>query len=587
MPKSRATVRAYKVPLSGKVIGTLVKELRLEANALRSRTAKRYYSGQRVKDTTKVEVIGALAQALVEEDVFPPSPFLDREGISLKNVLAVAIAWYAMEWDRLAGYMHSVPTPVERPDIAGTAYLRLVTIDMALRISAAMWLAEIPTPAEGTPLWAEERGNANHLKRLLSLCGASAPTRDQLAEDLNVSLNTVDSWLDTGARPSKDHNDSIAEKLAPRLAGTDSESLKRQLHLTSALSSICDLLASHIGRDAVTNVATALMRFVSRSLDGLRKFSHLPPEDAAKAQFLILVSGAKFAGCEYLLRALWRREADAVWRTDLQAVTKPWHLRLTHIMQHLGGLDQVVELAQEQYGISMEDSMSLLDRVLRDVQADPTMANVATAAELEDMTVLRIKGDARYSAGNRMIQYEQARSEGNLCTAILHVRRAVQLQPENADYHFHLGATLGMAGKIDEGIQECWIATQLDPFLETSRVEVGIILLNAGRNEEARDQLESIADGQRALSPHLAFNLGVARYRCGEIKGALDVLSGVIAIEPNHAMALDVCAHCAFVLGQTKLGLRLAKRAHVLGFSESYLEWHSGKYRSVKGNSKE
>ena len=49
-----------------------------------------------------------------------------------------------------------------------------------------------------------------------------------------------------------------------------------------------------------------------------------------------------------------------------------------------------------------------------------------------------------------MIQYAQAKSEGDLETAILHVSRAVELQPESAEYHFHLGATLGMAGQLNE-----------------------------------------------------------------------------------------------------------------------------------------
>ena len=89
-----------------------------------------------------------------------------------------------------------------------------------------------------------------------------------------------------------------------------------------------------------------------------------------------------------------------------------------------------------------------------------------------------------------MIQYAQAKSEGDLETAILHVSRAVELQPESAEYHFHLGATLGMAGQLNDGIQECWIAAQLDPSWELPRVEVRIILLNADRDSEALEHLE-------------------------------------------------------------------------------------------------
>ena len=47
-------------------------------------------------------------------------------------------------------------------------YLRLVTIDLALRISAVMWLAELPTPDEETPLWTNDNGGAEYLRRILS-----------------------------------------------------------------------------------------------------------------------------------------------------------------------------------------------------------------------------------------------------------------------------------------------------------------------------------------------------------------------------------------------------------------------------------
>ena len=103
----------------------------------------------------------------------------------------------------------------------------------------------------------------------------------------------------------------------------------------------------------------------------------------------------------------------------------------------------------------------LLDRVLRNVQADRTRLHITDPSELENAKFVRIKGDAKFSAGNRMTQYAQARSEGDLATAIIQFRRAVDLQPESAEYHFHLGATLGMAGEVTEGIQECWIAVQL------------------------------------------------------------------------------------------------------------------------------
>ena len=251
-----------------------------------------------------------------------------------------------------------------------------------------------------------------------------------------ITPNTVDNWLDTEIRPSWSNISRLAEELAPHRTDLSKETLQSGLRRHYALSGLCDLLSVHTGRNAVVDLANALVRFISRNLAGLRQFSKLTPDDAAKRQFLILMLGTQFVGTEHLLRALWRQERDPVWSTDLMAASNPWHLRLTHVMQHLVGLDQVMKLVHDEFGIPEADAESLLDQVLRDVQADATRPNATDSSELERMTVVRIKGDAKFSARNRMIQYAQAKSEGDLDTAILHVRRAVELQRESAEYHF-------------------------------------------------------------------------------------------------------------------------------------------------------
>ncbi len=168
----------------------------------------------------------------------------------------------------------------------------------------------------------------------------------------------------------------------------------------------------------------------------------------------------------------------------------------------------------------------------------------------------------------------------NLETALIHIRRAVELQPENAEYHFHLGALLGMVGEVDEGIEECWIAAHLDDDWELPIVEVGIILLNAGRNQEALEHLEDLAASrQEDSSSHLTFNLGAARYRVGDPRAALSALEKVIDEELDHALALDMAAHSAFLIGDQQKGRRLAKLADQHGQSTTYREWQEGKYR--------
>ena len=350
MSSPKSVGQAYRVPLSGAAVGVLVREFQLNSPGLNSKTAKRYFRGQRVKDASRFEVIEAVADGLVKEGFVPTLPFLDKQGWPVDKLLTLAMVGSAKRWDELAGFMRSASAPVDRPDLAATAYLRLATIDLALRVSALLWLANAPCPEEDVPAWAEPKGGAQYLKGLLEKCGSSAPTRDKLADQVGVSYNTVDSWLDAGVRPALTNLQVIAEKLAPHVEGAEPSTLLVQLRLNYCLSSICDILARYVGRETVLDLAAALVRFTSRNVQGLREFSKLPPDDGAVAQIAIFICGAQFPGCGHLTKALWRREKDPVWCADLESSSKPWDLRLVHLMKGLGGTDQVLQSLQTEYG---------------------------------------------------------------------------------------------------------------------------------------------------------------------------------------------------------------------------------------------
>ena len=569
----------YQASLSGPILGTIINALQIEHGDLKARTARRYFKGQRIKDSEKSSIFEGIGEAVADLGIIPSSSSLEREGIPPSQAISLCIALWSEEWDKIVGQMRAASSLVDRPDLAAMSYLRLVTIDLALRVSAVLWLSELPTPQEGTPLWAMNKGGAQYLKQLLDRCGASRPTRSELAERVGVSRNTVDNWLDKGTRPEIQNLDRVAEVLAPYIDEVSVESLKTSLHRHYILCALGDLLSLQVGREHVVELGTALMRLTSRNLAGLRTFSKLQPREAAMHQFLILIWGVRFIASEHLLRALWRQEEDPIWSADLDAAFGPWHERLSHLAQYLGGLDEVVQKAQDKFGIPRGFSESVMDELLRQAQTDQTRLHIADSSELDSMTFIRVKGDAEYSASNRMIQAAQAQSEGDYETAVVHLRRAVELQPESSWYHFHLGACLGLLGRIEEGIQECFISAQLDDAWELPNVEVGIILLNADRPREAREHLEKLALYNDDPSAHLALNLGVARMRSEDYGPALEMLQHAIRKDPDNGLALDSAAHCAFTTGDAKNGRRLAKRAEQLGFSDTYRDWRAGKYR--------
>lgn len=120
------------------------------------------------------------------------------------------------------------------------------------------------------------------------------------------------------------------------------------------------------------------------------------------------------------------------------------------------------------------------------------------------------------------------------------------------------------------------------PADELPKVEVGIILLNADRNLDARQHLEDMARDKDNISAHLSFNLGVARFTCGAYPEAMDALDTSISQCNDYGPALDLAAQCAFAIGETKKARDLAKRAKRHGHTEAYDNWRAGLYRKKK-----
>ena len=84
--------------------------------------------------------------------------------------------------------------------------------------------------------------------------------------------------------------------------------------------------------------------------------------------------------------------------------------------------------------------------------------------------------------------------------ALAHVIRAVELDPLDPANHFTLGSIKGGVGTergdealIEEGLKACWIAVALDPIWILPWTEIGWILANSGRAEEAVEHLRAVS----------------------------------------------------------------------------------------------
>lgn len=138
---------------SGQLLAFLVRAFDLRTSdasgELRRSNAKRYFRGERISQKAQEHVHRALAAALVEADLVPPTldarPLIhpdqllaapgppDRLAVPSTQLVARLITSYAGHWDALAAALRHRTAPVAFPLHMNDACIRLVVTDLAVR----------------------------------------------------------------------------------------------------------------------------------------------------------------------------------------------------------------------------------------------------------------------------------------------------------------------------------------------------------------------------------------------------------------------------------------------------------------------
>ncbi len=592
-----ASEERFVPPVSGVLLGSLVEVLALrqtKAGAkLNGSTPRRLFRGEGIKDDSRRETVAMIAAALVELGLGLP-PLGLPDDVRPREVLVGWLEACALRWDQLAGAVRSDSCVVLEWTEPVAAFLRLVAVDMAVRHAAMLLLGGLPAPPEGVPDWARERGGgllARALTKQTSL------TRDALAAAVEVSPTTIDAWLGGTARPTDANLDDLAFVLSNHGVGTQEDVLAR-LRRHAALAVLVDQFGRYAPRERLEEIAAAHVRFVRdlhRELEVYFRSSMivLPGFDRADAVAL-LVAGADAPRAHPLLAEMHEREAHRLWRAELEAVAaRAWLPRLQHVLRVASGKREAAAALATMTGLSPQDAASLVDRCALAAMADLTTVTPADLCEThpDGSRWIRVKGDAAFSARNRMVQAMEADQRRDYPTAVVHTRRAVELMPLDPKYQFFLGAFLGLLiiherpadwrDVREDALRHLDLAIQLDPRWPTPRREIGILFMNTGEPDRALEYLER-ASGEIEPDVHFLEALGESRFRAKDLEGARAAFEQAVALQPNHGPALDRGALCSFLLGDGPRGQELAKRAKMLGCPGTHDLWRSGKLRELR-----
>ena len=167
---------------------------------------------------------------------------------------------------------------------------------------------------------------------------------------------------------------------------------------------------------------------------------------------------------------------------------------------------------------------------------------------------------------------QQLKQQGKLDQAVARYRRALALDPDNAEIHYSLGNTFRLQSKMDEAATHYQRAVMLKPNFADAHNNFGNVLRRQGKLDEAA------AHYQRAitLKPNFAvayINLGNAFQDQGAADQAESQYRRALALNPGFAEAHSNLANT--LNRQGKLDEAVLEYQRALALKPDYAEAHS------------
>lgn len=132
--------------------------------------------------------------------------------------------------------------------------------------------------------------------------------------------------------------------------------------------------------------------------------------------------------------------------------------------------------------------------------------------------------------------YEQ-QMKGELEEAVSLYRQSLAVHP-TAEAHTFLGWTYSFMGRLNDAIEECHRAIELDPDFGNPYNDIGAYLIEKGELDEAIPWFQKAMQAKRYESPafpHL--NLGRVYERKGNWTEAIAAYKQALALNPDYVLA--------------------------------------------------
>lgn len=133
----------------------------------------------------------------------------------------------------------------------------------------------------------------------------------------------------------------------------------------------------------------------------------------------------------------------------------------------------------------------------------------------------------------------QAQMEGDFDHAVELYEKSIAVQP-TAEAHTFLGWTFHFQGKIDQAIEQCKRAIEIDPDFGNPYNDIGAYLIEMLRYDEAIPWLERATEAKRYDPRHFPyFNLGRIYLAKEMYSRARENFENALRLEPRYQLARE------------------------------------------------
>jgi transcriptional regulator with XRE-family HTH domain len=347
--KRKGAKRQWKgaLPSSGELIGVLARLVDWKPRqAARDSTWRKFIHGQSISEATRDAILKEIAEDFVKPEKLrtPTGELIPAELVKeeLHRVLRIYVSW----WDELLVRLQTA-IPTEPTPLINMAALRLVVVELAVRISA--FCARHGLRAE--PAAEPERFDIQELLLPMVLregLKSAGITRMELAAELVVSKEAVDQWLARDMVVRVEVLDDIAEVVAER-AGKDPVMLSTVLRVIRGLTQVLLGIRDRIDQEEANHILQELVWLTQLSLAALNAQMDLVPEpERSSILETLMVVGSDYGPGPLLRKAMLEREKDDSWRGVIAVSPEQWDHFLANVLATEKAFADTRHLASQQ-----------------------------------------------------------------------------------------------------------------------------------------------------------------------------------------------------------------------------------------------